>query len=99
MIFNAAVCEAGPTTNSRVLWSVAAAAAAAAAWVWLQPVPQWAQSLCVPAATEAAAVLAKTTRAVMTWRCSLAIASKGGREGVDWGAAGVLALGSCSGAQ
>lgn len=96
MIFNVAICGVGPTTNSRPLWF---AAAAAAAWVRLGPVPQGAQSLCAPAATEAAAVPAKTTRAMMTPRSSLAIAFEGEREDVDWGAVVVLALGSCSGAR
>lgn len=97
LIFNVAICGLGPTTNSRPPW-FAAAAAAAAAWVWLAPVPQGAQSLCAPAATEAPAVPVKATRAMVTRRRSLAIAFEEEREGVDWPAVGVLALGSCSGA-
>lgn len=94
VIFNAAICGLGPT-NSRPLWF---AAAAAAAWVWSGPVTHGAQSLCAPAATEAV-LSAKTTRAMMKRRRSLAKALKGEREGVNWPVVGVLALGSCSGAQ
>jgi hypothetical protein len=92
VIFNVAICGLDPTANSRPL------SCAAAAWVWSGPVPHGAQSLCAPAATEAA-LSAKTTRAMMTRRRSLAIALKGEREGVDWPVVEVLALGSCSGAR